>query len=352
MNPLTLTHAQFAAAFKQRYGGGDPAAAALYRAIFKSPNPDAVNLPAFAGNTALADAVQREIRIVPPRIVGRESEEGTEKLQLQLSDGQCIESVIIPMGRYMTVCVSSQVGCRMGCRFCRTGKMGLRRALTADEIVAQVYIAKVLLGLNVRNVVFMGMGEPLDNIDALIQAIRVINDQRGLDIALRHITVSTAGLTGGISRLAAQGWPQLNLAVSLNTAEDALRNRLMPVNRRHCLAELKSTLERYPLAKGTSLFIEYILLKDINDAPHQAHLLADYLSGLRVKVNLIPYNSEADDPLRPPGDDAVRRFQCILAERGIFVRKRTARGARIRAACGQLGQPDRTPGKNGLDLLN
>jgi 23S rRNA (adenine2503-C2)-methyltransferase len=201
------------------------------------------------------------------------------------------------------------------------------------------------MGLDVRNVVFMGMGEPLDNFDQLIRAIRVLEDQRGLNIARRRMTVSTVGLTDGIEKLAALNWPQLRLAVSLNAPNDDLRSRLMPINDHFPLSQLKSVLRSYPLARGNALFIEYVLIRGQNDRPEHARQLADYLNGLPVKLNLIPYNPGSHSPFEAPTPGEVERFREALVAEGIFVRLRSPRGADIRAACGQLGAGAGKPGQ-------
>ena len=338
MNLLALTYAQLADQFRQRYGKGAFHAAALYRSFYQTSNFDTARIKAFSASPALARRVNTELRIHLPGVMERIQEEGVTKLVMELADGLRIESVVIPMANHATVCISSQAGCRMGCRFCRTGKMGLLRNLTADEIVAQVYLVKVQLGFRVRNVVFMGMGEPLDNFGHVTQAIRVLEDQRGLDIARRHITLSTVGLPDGLQRLAALDWPQLKLAVSLNAPNDHLRSRLMPVNLRYSMDQLKRALQAYPLlGRGAALFIEYVLIKDVNDDPGLADELAAFLEGLPVKLNLIPFNPGAHSPFQAPGNDAVERFRRALVQRRLFVRLRSSKGARIRAACGQLG---------------
>jgi 23S rRNA (adenine2503-C2)-methyltransferase len=323
--------------FRRRYGRDLYHAAALYRAFYSGAPFEIGRLPEFAGSRGLAERLRADVSVRLPRIVRQETEEGVTKLVFRLADGAEIESVVVPMARHTTLCISSQVGCRMGCRFCRTGQMGLLRNLEAEEIVAQVYGAKILMGRNVQNVVFMGMGEPLDNFDPVIRAIRVLSDQRGLDIALRRITVSTAGWVQGIEQLASLDWPQLKLAISLNASNDALRNCLMPINRRFPMARLKSALGRYPLARGNVLLVEYVLIKGQNDDPAFARELSTYLRGLTVRLNLIPYNPGKDAPYRAPSPEEVARFRSALIAEGIFVRLRSAKGAAIRAACGQLG---------------
>jgi 23S rRNA (adenine2503-C2)-methyltransferase len=338
MDPLALTYDQFAAAFRKRFGRGHFHAAAVYRSFYSTAAPDFCRLPAFHASPDLGRRVQLEIAPpVLPRLMERIAEGDAEKVVLALADGLKIESVVIPMPGYITLCVSCQVGCRMGCRFCRTGRMGLMRQLNTAEIVAQVHYARTHLGYPIRNVVFMGMGEPLDNFAAVSQAIRVLNDQRGLDIALRHITVSTAGLADGMRHLAEQFGASVSLALSLNAADDDLRDQLMPINRRYPLAELKTALQGYPLGKGGVIFIEYVLIRDLNDSPTHAGRLARFLDGLPVKLNLISYNPDEHSDWRAPETAALSRFRSILVDHGIFVRQRTSRGAHIQAACGQLG---------------
>lgn len=337
MNLLALTYDQLVDHFQVRYGRGAFHAAALYRAFYANARVNVAQLPEFGRSTALSEEVERDLDRSLPELAGRSEAGGVAKLHLRLSDGLAVETVLIPMANHTTVCVSCQVGCRMGCRFCETGRMGLLRQLRADEIVAQVYMATVCLGQTVRNVVFMGMGEPLDNFDAVVQAIRVLEDQRGLNIAKRHMTVSTVGLVSGIDRLGELGWPQLKLAVSLNAADDTVRSALMPVNRRFNLEKLKAALQRYPLARGNVLLIEYVLIKAVNDRPEDARRLAHYVAGLPVRLNLIPYNPRRKSPFEAPSEQDVRRFHERLIDLGLFVRVRTSKGAGIRAACGQLG---------------
>jgi 23S rRNA (adenine2503-C2)-methyltransferase len=338
MNLLELTCDQLVDHFENNYGRGAYHAAALYRAFYTIGGMDLVKLAPFAASPQLCRRVERDLEAGLPAIAGRADTGGVTKLVFRLSDGLTAETVIIPMARHTTVCVSSQVGCRMGCRFCETARWGLQRPLSTSEIVAQVYTVKVTMGMNVRNVVFMGMGEPLDNFDQVVHAIRVMEDQRGLNIAKRRITVSTAGLVDGIRRLAALDWPQLKLAVSLNAADDALRSLLMPINRRHNLAALKQALLNYPLARGNVLLIEYVLIKDVNDQPEHARRLADYLRDLPVRLNLIAYNPRHGSPLKAPSESEVNQFLQCLIEQKIFVRLRKSKGDPIWAACGQLGR--------------
>ena len=294
-------------------------------------------LDPFARSPALVKRLETDLIVKSGQVVKKEADGGVIKFVTRLVDDLMVESVVIPMFRRYTVCVSSQVGCRMGCRFCQTGKMGLIRDLTPSEIVGQVAVARHLLGADIRNVVFMGMGEPLDNLDNVVQAVRVLEDQRGMDIARRYITLSTVGLIHGIERLARMDGGPLNLAVSLNAPDDVVRSRLMPINRIHPMGALKDALQCYPLAKKSSIFMEYVLIKGVNDQPEHARALSRYLSPLRVKVNLIPYNPAPESVWTPPSAEELRRFRSFLEKENIFVRLRNRKGDRIMAACGQLG---------------
>jgi 23S rRNA (adenine2503-C2)-methyltransferase len=272
----------------------------------------------------------------PGRIESRQEAEGVLKFVSALTDGARIETVVIGGRGRDTVCVSTQVGCRRACRFCATGRMGWTRDLAAAEIVWQVWAARFELGRAVRNVVFMGMGEPLDNVDALISAIAVLTDPRGLGVARGRITVSTAGQVAGLRRLAAAHPGNLGLAISLNAADDGLRNRLMPINREFPLSELKAALQAYPRGPRGVFFVEYVLLAGVNDAPADARRVVEFLEGLPARINLIAYNPGEGAVFEAPDGEAIRRFRAELEAAGRFVRVRPARGRAVRAACGQL----------------
>jgi len=285
--------------------------------------------------------VPPEIDCRAPAIDALVASEGAVKVVFRLDDGARVESVVIGLPRRTTLCVSSQAGCRMGCLFCETGAHGFLRDLRTEEIAGQLFAVRHVLGHSVDNIVFMGMGEPLDNISAVVQAIRVISDQRGFDIALRRITVSTAGLPDGIRQLGAAGLPGLRLALSLNAANDHLRSRLMPVNRSYPLDVLKQALQSYPLRKKEVFFIEYVLLKKVNDSPGHAVELARFLSDIPARVNVIGCNPGPAGRFENPGEEGLRRFCALLAREGAFVRLRSSRGQDIQAACGQLGAAPR-----------
>ena len=271
-------------------------------------------------------------------VLSRVQEDGdVVKFLLKFADGLESESVLIPMESGTTICISSQVGCKMGCAFCETGQMGLIRHLTAEEIVSQVFVARFQLQRTVRNIVFMGMGEPFDNYEAVMQAISVLTDPAGLSFGKRRITVSTSGRVDGILRMASEADPALNLAVSVNAPTDEIRRKIMPVNKQWDLAALKNAMQTYCSLSGQEILIEYVLLKGINDSIACAESLADYLRGLKVKVNLIPYNAQTRDRFSPPDVEQKELFLQTMRSLGYQTLLRGTKGDQIQAACGQLG---------------
>jgi 23S rRNA (adenine2503-C2)-methyltransferase len=267
------------------------------------------------------------------------SADGTKKFIIRLHDGLEVESVLIPDASRLTLCVSTQVGCTLDCGFCLTGRMGLLRNLKAQEIVDQVLTAQDALapGEHLSNVVLMGMGEPLANLDAVSDAIRrLTNPDWGPGLAARRITVSTAGLAPRLAEVAALG---VNLAVSLNATTDAQRERLMPaVNRLHPLESLIAACRAYPLAPRRKLTFEYVLLAGENDSEPDARRLTRLLNGMRCKINLIAFNPFPGSPYRSPSDETVRRFQAILRRAGFDALLRRSKGRDVLGACGQLGR--------------
>jgi 23S rRNA (adenine2503-C2)-methyltransferase len=339
MHLFSLTCTSFADALHEGWGKGMFYAAAVYRHVFKRGATDIAATPELARAGLIKQELQHAFDVSAPAIADVVEQDGVTKIVFSLADGLRVESVWIPMPRRSTLCISCQVGCRMGCAFCRTGSLGLLRNLAVEEIVGQVYAVRHVLGHAIDNIVFMGMGEPLDNFDNVMQAVRVLSDQRGLDIPHSHMTISTAGLTDGIRRLGELCWPGLNLALSLNAADDELRSQLMPINDLHPLAHLKQALRSYPLRKKGVFFIEYVLLKGVNDSCGQAAELARFLEGLPVRVNVIGYNPGPASLFESPGEETCKLFCAWLAREGIFVRMRPSRGQGIHAACGQLGGP-------------
>lgn len=285
--------------------------------------------------------------------VAREQEaaDGCRKFLFDLGDGCQVESVLIPEEGHLTLCLSTQVGCAQGCRFCLTARGGLVRQLTAGEIVGQVLAVRRWLtkqsqapqavSLPLTNLVFMGMGEPLANFSPLVKAITMITAAWGLNFSPRRLTVSTVGLAPLIPRLGRQA--PANLTVSLNAPDDRTRDRLMPVNRRYPLAELLAACRSFPLPRHRRITFAYVLLKDVNDAPDQARQLARLLKGFRAKINLIPFNPHPDLPFAPPAPERLLEFQEILRAACYPALIREGRGRDIGAACGHL-VGGRTPG--------
>ena len=272
-----------------------------------------------------------------PAQVGEKIDGKAVKFLLKFADGLESESVLIRMEAGLTLCLSSQVGCRMGCTFCETGRMGLLRHLTTAEIIAQVFYACTVLKQEVRNLVFMGMGEPFDNYDNVMQAVRVLTDPHSFGFGPRHITISTSGEKEAIERFAKEADPALNLAVSINAPSDELRNKIMVINKRWNLAALKEAMEIYLKHPRRTILIGYVMLKDLNDTPECAEQLAAYLRGLRVKINLIPYNPQSRDRFAPSHPETIDRFAHDLRREGYQVLLRHSKGKGAMAACGQLG---------------
>jgi 23S rRNA (adenine2503-C2)-methyltransferase len=275
-------------------------------------------------------------RLVVDRVAA--AADGTRKFLFGLCDGQQVETVLIPERGHHTLCISTQVGCAQGCRFCMTARGGLVRNLTCGEIVAQVRDVAALTaaeGLNLTNVVLMGMGEPLANYRHVVDALSVITDaDRGLGFSARRVTLSTVGLVPHLAQLAVD--THVNLAVSLNAADDETRSALMPVNRRYPLDTLLAACRTYPLAPRRRITFEYILIAGINDRPGDARRLVALLHGIRAKVNLIPFNEHPGCDFRRPLQPVIDAFQRRLLDAGQTAVVRYSKGADIAAACGQL----------------
>ncbi len=283
-------------------------------------------------------AEQWESRALEVARVARSSD-GTLKGLLRARDGALLEAVLIPEAERTTLCVSTQVGCPLACSFCATGALGLTRNLGAAEIVDQLCLMRAQLdaGRQITNVVFMGMGEPLLNLDAVLVAIRLFVDPKGFALAPRRITVSTVGVVPRLEALLACA--PVNLAVSLHATTDELRDRLVPLNRRYPLATLLGALrESEFVTPRRPVFFEYTLMAGVNDGEGDARRLPGLLHGIPCKVNLIPMNSHPDSPLAAPGEEVMDRFMRVLAGAGMRVTLRRSRGADIAAACGQLAR--------------
>ncbi len=305
------------------------------------------------------------------RTLTSESHEGTVLKFAQQVPGRSladapleIESVLIPMigrrrSRAYTLCVSSQVGCAMGCGFCQTAQMGLLRSLSVNEIVGQWWAARHLIArpdpaAPIRNIVFMGMGEPTDNLDAVISAIEILTDSRGPALAMSRITVSTVGRVEGIAKLAERvrqpGWHRLGLAVSLNAPNDEIRASIMPVNRVAPMAALRRELRAWPFFGSAHLCLEYVLIPGVNALPEHGDQLAEFVLGtgawaapgdgpLQGLVNVIPYNPRENSPWAAPDEPTVDAFVERLRSHGVYVKRRRTKGRDTMAACGQLGNP-------------
>ena len=261
--------------------------------------------------------------------------DGTEKYLYELGDGNRIETVLLVDGERKTLCVSTQVGCSMQCVFCATGKLKLRRNLTAAEIVDQLYVIEKDKG-RISNVVYMGMGEPLDNYDAVMKSLRILNHPEGKNIGMRHLTVSTCGDADGITRLAAEDIHP-RLAISLNAATDTLRSRIMPVNKKYPIESLMSAVKNYQLKTKLRATFEYVLIKGLNDSISHAREFARLASQVKCNINLIEYNPHRHCRFYPSPKETIKRFAKILADSGLETVIRFKRGRKIKAACGQLG---------------
>jgi 23S rRNA (adenine2503-C2)-methyltransferase len=268
------------------------------------------------------------------------SEDGSRKFLWKLEDGWQIESVLIPDGDRMTLCMSSQVGCAMACKFCLTGDLGLKRHLKPSEIANQpLQVGRALFaetGERITNLVLMGMGEPLHNLPHLIPALEICLDDRALNFSHRKVTVSTVGLVDKMAELAAA--LPVNLAVSVNATTEDQRLDIMPITRKHSLAELVEAMKAFPLPSGKRITIEYVMMAGFNDTLEDAARLFELLREVPCKVNLIPYNENPDRDIRRPSDEQVKAFQHYFVSRGLSCSVRTTRGTDISAACGQLGK--------------
>jgi 23S rRNA (adenine2503-C2)-methyltransferase len=266
-----------------------------------------------------------------------QSSDGTRRYLFAVSAGQRIESVFIPEERRDTCCISTQVGCAVGCLFCVTGKLRFRRNLTAGEIIGQVLALQSDRGTGARrlNIVVMGMGEPMHNYEQVMKAIRLMVDPHGLALSPRRITLSTSGIVPGIERLSTE--PVIpNLAISLNATTDEVRDKLIPINRKWNIEALLNACRNFPLKARSRITFEYVLIEDVNDTPEDAHRLVQLMKGLKKKINLIPLNSDPWISLKKPAEERILAFQKILADHHLTASIRRPRGNDVSAACGML----------------
>lgn len=262
--------------------------------------------------------------------------DGTKKFRWTLSDGNTIESVFIPEATRTTLCVSTQVGCPLRCRFCLTGRIGFKRNLSVSEMVSEVMEVRNRIGNDkITNIVLMGMGEPLLNYDNVVKFIKILIAPEGFAFAKRKVTLSTSGIVPELERFIKE--VDVSLSISLNAPDDETRSQIMPVNKKYPVRELLRAVSLYPHVHKRMVTFEYVLLQGMNDSPEQAEKLAKLLKGIRCKINLIPYNENPFSDFKRPGDEAILRFQQILMKHDYTATIRKSRGEDIKAACGQLG---------------
>jgi len=281
--------------------------------------------------------LDERFEITVPEVVRKQTSamDGTIKYLWRLRDGNCVETVLMRYYHGNTVCISSEVGCPMGCAFCASTIGGLVRRLTASEMLDEVLFTQLDSGLEISNIVLMGIGEPLDNYDTVLRFLELINSPEGMNIGMRHISLSTCGIVPRILELA-ESKLQLTLSVSLHAPDDETRNKIMPVNRRWPVDELLSACRRYFEQTGRRISFEYAMIRDVNDSPETAALLLQKLRGLQAHVNLIPLNNVEESPLKPSTRQSIQRFQQILESGGVTCTVRRTLGSDIDASCGQL----------------
>ena len=286
---------------------------------------------------ALREKLKESCILCPPEVERKQVSalDGTMKYLWRLGDGNCIETVLMRYHHGNTVCISSQVGCRMGCAFCASTLGGKVRDLTPAEMLDQVLFTQLDSGLPISNIVLMGIGEPLDNFDTVLRFLELVNSPDGLNIGMRHISLSTCGLVDKI-RLLAQKKLQLTLSVSLHSPDDESRSKIMPVNRRWNVEQLLAACKEYYEITGRRVSFEYTMIDGVSDSPEQAELLAKKLQGMAAHVNMIPLNSVEESGLRCSSRQAIAKFQEILERHGVTATVRRTLGSDINASCGQL----------------
>ena len=333
MNIKSMTQAEIGAVLKAL---GQPAfrAKQVYTWLHKGIRSyeEMSNLP-----KALRDTLAKEYPLLIPKVVRKQEsqKDGTIKYLWELSDGNCVETVLMRYHYGNTVCISTEVGCRMGCAFCASTLGGLVRPLKPFEMLDQVLFTQVESGLPVSHIVLMGIGEPLDNYDNVMRFLELVNSADGMNISMRHISLSTCGIVPGIERLAGEKL-QLTLSVSLHAPTDEIRNTIMPVNKAYPTETLLDACRRYYEKTGRRISFEYAMIGGVNDTEEAAKTLLRRLKGLPAHMNLIPLNHVEESPLKPSTRQAVQRFQKILEDGGITATVRRTLGSDIDASCGQL----------------
>ncbi len=333
MNLKSQTLPELTALFK---AWGEPAfrAKQVYTWLHKGVRTysEMTNLP-----QALRQRLEESYPICPPEVVRKQesSRDGTIKYLWRLSDGNCVETVLMRYNYGNTVCISTEVGCRMGCAFCASTLGGLVRRLEPFEMLDQVLFTQIDSGLPVSRIVLMGIGEPLDNFDNVLRFLELVNSPEGMNISMRHISLSTCGLVPKIDELASRKL-QISLAISLHGPNDEIRNQIMPVNRAYPIDELLAACRRYFEATSRRIHFEYAMIDGLNDREQDAKELLRRLKGLAAHFNLIPLNHVEESPLKPSSKKAVARFQQLLEAGGITATVRRTLGGDIDASCGQL----------------
>ena len=286
---------------------------------------------------ALRETLEERYPICPPEVVRRQESQrdGTIKYLWRLSDGNCVETVLMRYHYGNTVCISTEVGCRMGCAFCASTLGGLVRRLEPQEMLDQVLFTQVDSGLPISHIVLMGIGEPLDNFDNVMRFLELVNSPEGMNISMRHISLSTCGLAPKIDELA-QKKLQLTLSISLHAPNNEIRNRIMPVNKAYPIEQLLDACRRYYQATSRRISFEYAMIRGVNDSPENARELLERMKGLPAHFNLIPLNHVEESPLQPSTRASVAAFQKILEDGGIPTTVRRTLGGDIDASCGQL----------------
>ena len=286
---------------------------------------------------ALRESLDERYEITAAQVVCKQAsqQDGTVKYLWRLSDGNCVETVLMRYRYGNSVCISSEVGCPMGCAFCASTLGGLVRRLRPSEMLDQVLFTQLDAGQPISHIVLMGIGEPLDNLDTVLRFLALVNSPQGMNIGMRHISLSTCGLVPKIRQLAEKKL-QLTLSVSLHAPNDEIRNTIMPVNRAYHVEALLAACRDYARMTGRRISFEYAMIRGVNDSPACARLLLKRLRGMPAHVNLIPLNEVAESPLKPSSRQTIRQFQQILADGGLPVTVRRSLGGDIDAACGQL----------------
>ena len=333
MNLKSLTMPEMAAEF-QKLGQPGFRAKQVFTWLHKGARSydEMTNLP-----KALRELLSKQYPICPPRVVRKQESkrDGTIKYLWELHDGNCVETVLMRYHYGNTVCISTEVGCRMGCAFCASTLGGLVRRLEPHEMLDQVLFTQVDSGLPVSHIVLMGIGEPLDNFDNVMRFLELVNSPQGMNISMRHISLSTCGLVPKIDELAKRKL-QLTLSVSLHAPNDEVRNRIMPVNRAYPSEELLEACRRYYRETSRRVSFEYAMIDGVNDSEADAKELLRRLKGLPAHFNLIPLNHVEESPLKPSSKAAVAKFQKILEDGGVPATVRRTLGGDIDASCGQL----------------